>query len=32
VHYLDAANGRFIVVRRGFEAMTCDGTPCIRLK
>jgi cell division protein FtsB len=32
VHYLDAANGRFIVARRGFEAMTCDGVPCIRLK
>lgn len=32
VHYLDATNGRFIVVRRGFEAMTCDGVPCIRLK
>ena len=32
VQYRAASNGRFIVVRRGFEAMTCDGTPCIRLK
>jgi len=32
VHYVAASNGRFIVAQRGFEAMTCDGTPCIRLK
>lgn len=33
VRYAEASDGRFLLVRKGFEAMTCvNNTPCVRLK
>lgn len=33
VRYVEASDGRFIVIPKGFDALTCVGkTPCVRLK